>query len=151
MQWSTVFQPINSWDNISLAAILGMLIVDTVLYLLLALYVEQVRPGEFGIPQPWYFPVLPSYWRGNEIDGKCQLQSAVWAIRVQFTIKELSCERVQPYLTTESPVPDVLVSSLSDRRYSSNHTCDTSRCSVPSSFFWNSFSSNAKDHVRDQL
>lgn len=91
MQWSSVFQPINSWDNISLAAILGMLIVDTVLYLFLALYVEQVRPGEFGIPQPWYFPVLPSYWRGNEIDGEYHVRFEVWAMRVQFTSKKLNC------------------------------------------------------------
>jgi ATP-binding cassette subfamily A (ABC1) protein 3 len=33
-----------------------MLAIDSVLYLLLALYVEAVFPGEFGVPQPWYFP-----------------------------------------------------------------------------------------------
>ncbi|KAF0293021.1 ATP-binding cassette sub-family A member 3 [Amphibalanus amphitrite] len=34
-----------------------MFVVDTVLYLLVAWYVEAVFPGEYGIAQPWYFPV----------------------------------------------------------------------------------------------
>ncbi len=33
-----------------------MLGIDAVLYLVLALYIEAVFPGEFGVPQPWYFP-----------------------------------------------------------------------------------------------
>ena len=27
-------------------------------------YVEAVFPGEYGIPKPFYFPFLPSYWCG---------------------------------------------------------------------------------------
>ena len=27
-------------------------------------YVEAVFPGEYGIPKPFYFPCLPSYWCG---------------------------------------------------------------------------------------
>ena len=27
-------------------------------------YVEVVFPGEYGIPKPFYFPCLPSYWCG---------------------------------------------------------------------------------------
>jgi len=34
-----------------------MLCVDTVLYILLAVYVEAVMPGDYGIPKPWYFPL----------------------------------------------------------------------------------------------
>jgi len=32
-----------------------ILIIDTILYMLLALYIEAVRPGEYGIPKAWYF------------------------------------------------------------------------------------------------
>lgn len=39
----------------------------SVLYTVLALYIEQVLPSRFrayGIPKPWYFPCLPRFWRG---------------------------------------------------------------------------------------
>lgn len=25
-------------------------------------YIENVFPGEFGIPQKWYYPFTPTYW-----------------------------------------------------------------------------------------
>ena len=36
--------------------------------MLLTLYIEQIAPGEYGIPKPWYFIVSPRYWLG---DLKC--------------------------------------------------------------------------------
>jgi hypothetical protein len=40
-----------------------MLFVDAFLYMIIVWYVEAVFPGEFGIPQPWYFPVTVSTGR----------------------------------------------------------------------------------------
>jgi hypothetical protein len=34
-----------------------MLLVDALIYLLLALYIEAIAPGEYGVPKPWYFPL----------------------------------------------------------------------------------------------
>ena len=28
-------------------------------------YVNGVKPGEYGVPKPFYFPCLPSYWTGS--------------------------------------------------------------------------------------
>jgi ATP-binding cassette subfamily A (ABC1) protein 3 len=42
-----------------------MFIISIFLNLLVALYVEAIYPGDFGVPQPWYFPFLPSYWCSN--------------------------------------------------------------------------------------
>ena len=28
-------------------------------------YINGVKPGEYGVPKPFYFPCLPSYWTGN--------------------------------------------------------------------------------------
>lgn len=39
-----------------------MLVVNCVLYMLVALYLEQVAPGPFGSPRPWYFPFQPRFW-----------------------------------------------------------------------------------------
>ena len=28
-------------------------------------YVDAVKPGDYGVPRPFYFPFLPSYWTGR--------------------------------------------------------------------------------------
>ena len=48
-----------------------MLIVDTVLYLLLALYFDVVIPGEYGQRRPPYFIFMPSFWK-SIFSGKDQ-------------------------------------------------------------------------------
>uniref|UniRef100_A0A8C3BZ90 ATP binding cassette subfamily A member 10 n=1 Tax=Cairina moschata TaxID=8855 RepID=A0A8C3BZ90_CAIMO len=39
-----------------------MLIFDSVLYMLLAMYFDKVLPGKYGIPHPAFFCLKPSYW-----------------------------------------------------------------------------------------
>ncbi|NXG05075.1 ABCA9 protein, partial [Sakesphorus luctuosus] len=39
-----------------------MLAFDSVLYMLLALYFDKVLPGKYGIPEPPFFCLKPSYW-----------------------------------------------------------------------------------------
>ena len=41
-----------------------MLIVDALLYLLLAMYFDVVIPGEYGQRRPVYFICMPSFWKG---------------------------------------------------------------------------------------
>ncbi len=45
------------------------LIVDTGLYLLLAWYFEHTFPGEYGVRQPFYFPLKPSFWFPKRAEG----------------------------------------------------------------------------------
>ena len=42
-----------------------MLAIDTVLYILLALYLDKVLPKEYGKREVWYFPFTPSFWTGR--------------------------------------------------------------------------------------
>lgn len=62
IQWCNLFEPVTVDDDFSLAQVLGLLLLDAVLYGLVAWYVEAVFPGEYGVPLPWYFFILPSYW-----------------------------------------------------------------------------------------
>uniref|UniRef100_A0A673N0M5 ATP-binding cassette sub-family A member 3-like n=1 Tax=Sinocyclocheilus rhinocerous TaxID=307959 RepID=A0A673N0M5_9TELE len=62
IQWHNLFEPVTVDDDFSLAQVLGLLLLDSVLYGLVAWYVEAVFPGEYGVPRPWYFFILPSYW-----------------------------------------------------------------------------------------
>lgn len=42
-----------------------MLLVDALLYFCIAIYVEAVFPGKYGVRQPWYFPCTYTYWCGS--------------------------------------------------------------------------------------
>jgi ABC-type lipoprotein export system ATPase subunit len=53
-------------NNYSVNAAYGMLVLDTFLYGFLAWYIDNVLPAsirEFGVPRPWLFPFMASYWR----------------------------------------------------------------------------------------
>ncbi|XP_010121933.1 PREDICTED: ATP-binding cassette sub-family A member 3-like, partial [Chlamydotis macqueenii] len=65
VQWRDLMKPVSVDDNFTLAQVLGMLLLDSVLYGVVAWYVEAVFPGEYGVPQPWYFFLTPSYWCGR--------------------------------------------------------------------------------------
>ncbi|ROT79375.1 putative ATP-binding cassette sub-family A member 3-like [Penaeus vannamei] len=65
--WSTIWEPGNPRDQLNPAIILIMLAFDTFLYLLITWYVDQVNPGTYGVPQPWYFPFQKSYWCGSRL------------------------------------------------------------------------------------
>ncbi|XP_005105583.1 ATP-binding cassette sub-family A member 3 [Aplysia californica] len=62
IQFSNLTSGVSVDDDFSMVLVLAMLLLDSVLHCLVAWYVEAVFPGEYGTPQPWYFPVLPSYW-----------------------------------------------------------------------------------------
>jgi len=52
-------------SNFTYNLCVGMLFFDAVLYGVLAWYLDNVLPSEFGTPLPYYFPFLPSYWVGG--------------------------------------------------------------------------------------
>lgn len=58
VQWSNLNSGVSVDDNLSMLVVMIMLIFDAVLYMLVALYIEAVFPGSYGIPQPWYFFVM---------------------------------------------------------------------------------------------
>lgn len=66
IQWKHLFEATSQDDGLTLGHIFLMLIVDTFLYLLIALYVEAIYPGDYGVPKPWYFPFTKEFWVGNK-------------------------------------------------------------------------------------
>ena len=58
--------PVNNEQNFLLTEAYFMLIFDCFLFLFLTWYIENIFPGEYGIPKPLYFPFQPSYWCGNK-------------------------------------------------------------------------------------
>ncbi|XP_052619339.1 phospholipid-transporting ATPase ABCA3-like [Peromyscus californicus insignis] len=64
VKWSNIFSSADK-DSFSFAYVLGMLLVDAFLYALVAWYIEAVFPGEYGVPKPWNFFMMRSYWFGD--------------------------------------------------------------------------------------
>jgi ATP-binding cassette subfamily A (ABC1) protein 3 len=44
---------------------LGLLFFDTLLYIFLGWYLDQVVPQQYGVARPFYFIFMPSYWFGS--------------------------------------------------------------------------------------
>ncbi|XP_074138830.1 phospholipid-transporting ATPase ABCA3-like isoform X3 [Sminthopsis crassicaudata] len=64
VQWKHVSK-ISMFEKFGFGEVLIMLLIDSILYGLVTWYVEAVFPGQYGIPQPWYFFIKPSYWSGK--------------------------------------------------------------------------------------
>ncbi|KAM5199106.1 phospholipid-transporting ATPase ABCA3-like isoform 4-T4 [Hipposideros larvatus] len=65
VKWDSLWTPANIQDNLIIGYVFGMLLLDAFLYGLVTWYVETVFPGQYGMPQPWYFFLMRSYWFGQ--------------------------------------------------------------------------------------
>jgi ATP-binding cassette subfamily A (ABC1) protein 3 len=53
----------NAWEgSYSFNTALGLLFFDTILYIFLGWYLEQVIPRQYGVARPFYFLFTPKYW-----------------------------------------------------------------------------------------
>ncbi|XP_071433900.1 phospholipid-transporting ATPase ABCA7 isoform X2 [Pithys albifrons albifrons] len=65
IQWHNLGASPVPGDPYNFAAAMGLLLLDAGLYGLATWYLEGVFPGQYGIPKPWNFPFLKSYWFGE--------------------------------------------------------------------------------------
>ncbi|XP_045497087.1 phospholipid-transporting ATPase ABCA1-like [Colias croceus] len=66
LQWDELFSPVSYHDDFHPGHVVIMLILDTIIYMSIAMYVEKIRPGTYGVPLPWYFPFTKSFWLPNK-------------------------------------------------------------------------------------
>lgn len=69
VQWYNLFTPVTPDDDMTLGYVMLALLTASFIQMILALYIEKVKPGEFGVAEPWYFPVSIRYWRGSSAKG----------------------------------------------------------------------------------
>ncbi|GBP54696.1 ATP-binding cassette sub-family A member 3 [Eumeta japonica] len=62
MQWGHFMDAPSTDVQFVFGHVVIMLAVNCVIYMLIALYLEQVLPGAYGVAHPWYFPVQRSFW-----------------------------------------------------------------------------------------
>ncbi|KAM9254507.1 phospholipid-transporting ATPase ABCA7 [Cariama cristata] len=65
IQWHNLGASPVPGDPYNFATAMGLLLLDAGLYGLATWYLEAVFPGQYGIPKPWNFPFLKSYWLGE--------------------------------------------------------------------------------------
>ncbi|KAL8611831.1 hypothetical protein ACOMHN_041293 [Nucella lapillus] len=65
-KWNNFSKTATVDDNFTLLQAMVMLLVDSAIHLLITWYIENVRPGEFGVPRPYYFCFTKSYWCGGD-------------------------------------------------------------------------------------
>lgn len=73
-------EPASVDDNFTMADVITILYIDALIYLLLALYIENIWPGQYGIPKyhiknrfdhvylfksrSFFYPFTLDYWQG---------------------------------------------------------------------------------------
>ncbi|XP_076468754.1 phospholipid-transporting ATPase ABCA3-like [Babylonia areolata] len=75
-RWSNVYKRASVDDNFSLLDAMLMLLLDSFLHLLITWYLDNVRPGDFGVPKPLYFCFTKSYWCGTSSKGPGKVYSS---------------------------------------------------------------------------
>ncbi|XP_030630578.1 retinal-specific phospholipid-transporting ATPase ABCA4 [Chanos chanos] len=63
LQWDNIRTSPLEGDEYSFFTSIRMMLFDAFLYALLAWYLDNVFPGQYGIGRPFYFPLQPSYWQ----------------------------------------------------------------------------------------
>lgn len=64
LQWSNFWHPVSVDDSLTVGITMCFMLGTSVVYFLITLYIEQVLPGSYGVPQKWYFPFTAEYWCG---------------------------------------------------------------------------------------
>lgn len=64
LNWHTAFQTVTVYDNLTVATIFCILILNACVLVMITLYVENVLPGGYGVAKPWYFIFTKEFWQG---------------------------------------------------------------------------------------
>ncbi|EDW96087.2 uncharacterized protein Dyak_GE25638, isoform D [Drosophila yakuba] len=62
LQWHTMDSTASNGHKLSIVAHMLIMFAISWIELLICLYVEALRPGEFEVPQPWNYPCQKRYW-----------------------------------------------------------------------------------------
>ncbi|XP_047448746.1 phospholipid-transporting ATPase ABCA1-like isoform X2 [Mugil cephalus] len=65
IQWHNIAESPVEGERYTFIVSILMMLFDAAFYWLLTWYIENVFPGQYGIPKPWYFPFTASYWCGT--------------------------------------------------------------------------------------
>ncbi|CAD5121577.1 DgyrCDS10076 [Dimorphilus gyrociliatus] len=64
-KWSNINSYVTVDQNFKLSYVLALFTIQIVIHLLIVWYLDNVFPGEYGVPRPPYFPFTKNYWLGT--------------------------------------------------------------------------------------
>ena len=62
LNWDTLSE---EYEDLSFGTVLGMMALDCILYIIMAMYLDRVIPSRYGQKLPFYFPLQKSFWCPN--------------------------------------------------------------------------------------
>lgn len=65
VQWNNLFSPVSPDNDLTLGSIMIVLLAASAIQMIIAVYVEKINPGEFGVPEKFYFPFTKKFWTGK--------------------------------------------------------------------------------------
>ncbi|XP_077990027.1 phospholipid-transporting ATPase ABCA3-like [Glandiceps talaboti] len=63
-QWNNLAYPVSVDDDFPLSTVFAFFVLSFIIHTVIAWQVEAIFPGKYGVPKPFYFSCLPSYWCG---------------------------------------------------------------------------------------
>lgn len=64
VNWADFWKPAVFEDDITLGMVIMYMLASSILHLFITIYVEKVMPGDYGVPEKWYFPFTKQFWFG---------------------------------------------------------------------------------------
>lgn len=74
LQWNDFWEKPMAKDQLTLGDVTMFILGTSLFYLLVALYFEKVFPGEFGVPEKFYFPFTKTFWCGLSADKSAEIE-----------------------------------------------------------------------------
>lgn len=75
LQWSNFLGHPTIENNLTIGTTICFMLMTSTAFLLIALYVEQVFPGEYGVPEDWNFAFRNDFWFGVEERSEAENRS----------------------------------------------------------------------------
>jgi hypothetical protein len=77
-------------NGFTVGAALRWMVGDAALYTLLALYLLETLPQEYGVPLAWHFPLSPAYWAPLAYGPPGRSLASAWRALLRLHLPGLS-------------------------------------------------------------
>ncbi|XP_053326101.1 retinal-specific phospholipid-transporting ATPase ABCA4 [Spea bombifrons] len=122
LQWGNIRKSPVEGDEYSFVFSIFMMLFDAFVYWLLAWYIDHVFPGEYGIPKPWYFPFLATYWCTFETPLAGDVDSVETELSIHEQVEDAPGD--DPDKPTEVPPKEL----ISEKELADNTLKDAGTC-----------------------
>lgn len=56
-QWGNLFSPADGYNSISVGHVFEMFILESIIFILITIYMDNVNPGKFGLARSFDYPI----------------------------------------------------------------------------------------------